>query len=137
MKVRKNECRFCGSIAHGYPCAYSTYATSRGGLHVEVGDDGHCIYCGSTSYGYTCSYNPGDDTDGEQIHVHGHSDEAHHGIFDATYRQLLRHRKVSVEGHIDNGTPEQCKEKEKGPYQCSDMDQITGRDGQDVAKEIG
>lgn len=75
MKERKNECRFCGTIAHGYPCAYSTYATSRGGLHVEVGDDGHCIYCGSTSYGYTCSYNPGDDTDGEQIHVHGHSDE--------------------------------------------------------------
>ena len=67
MKVRKNECRFCGSIAHGYPCSYSTYATSRGGLHVEVGDDGHCIYCGSTSYGYTCSYNPGDDTDGSRF----------------------------------------------------------------------
>ena len=74
MKVRRGECRFCGSVAHGYACGYSNMDTSHGGLHVEVGDDEHCIYCGSTNYGMTCGYNPGDDTGGKKIHVHGHSD---------------------------------------------------------------
>ena len=74
MKVRRGECRFCGSVAHGYACGYSNIDTSHAGLHVEVGDDEHCIYCGSTNYGMTCGYNPGDDTGGKKIHVHGHSD---------------------------------------------------------------
>ena len=65
MAKRKDECRFCGTKAHGYGCSYG-----EKGLHVEVGDSEHCIYCGSTSYGTGCTFS----TEIRKIHKHGHGD---------------------------------------------------------------
>ncbi len=62
---RRNECRYCGRVAHGYGCGLSPNH-----YHMEEGDPDHCVWCGSTSYGYSCGLNP----TGMHVHVHGHGD---------------------------------------------------------------
>jgi len=61
--IRRDSCRYCGVVAHGYGCYHSP-----DNLHVEEGDSEHCIYCGSTSYGSSCIFSP------EGIHKHGHGE---------------------------------------------------------------
>ena len=65
MSERKDSCRYCGTVAHGWGCAYSPY-----NMHIESGDPEHCIYCGSTNYGHGCGY--AWSVDKRDIHQHGH-----------------------------------------------------------------
>lgn len=65
MAERRDACRYCGEVAHGWGCSYSP-----NNMHVESGDEDHCIYCGSTDYGYGCSYGAAINN-GYAVHRHG------------------------------------------------------------------
>lgn len=67
---RRDECRYCGEVRHGYGCAHSPNH-----YHEEVGDSEHCIYCGSTSYGSNCSFAPEDSGKLGRMHKHGHGNK--------------------------------------------------------------
>jgi len=69
MAERKDQCRYCGSTAHGYGCPYGEEK-----IHIEVGDSEHCIFCGSTNYGKGCIYNNGRlfKRAPQGLHMHGH-----------------------------------------------------------------